>query len=99
VPLRPDDRAASCAKQQDQFAAMLDRIAEIGRIKPEIAKCARRRRLAGLPIRVAGELANLFAAADTSEFPWAARTLIDETGRMPSAGMEVVASLVSRIRE
>jgi hypothetical protein len=38
----------------------------------------------------------LFAA---SEFPWAVRTLIDETGRVRVAGMEVVASLVSRIRE
>jgi hypothetical protein len=35
----------------------------------------------------------------SSEFPWASRTLIDETAKVPVAGMEVVASLVSRIRE
>jgi hypothetical protein len=34
-----------------------------------------------------------------SEFPWALRTLIDETAKVPMAGMEVVASLVLRIRE
>jgi hypothetical protein len=31
-----------------------------------------------------------------NECPWTARILIDETGKVPAAGMEVVASLVSR---
>ena len=35
----------------------------------------------------------------SSEFPWASRTLIHETGIVPVAGEEVVASLVLRIRK
>ena len=39
------------------------------------------------------------AAAKSNEFPWASRTLMHETGIVPVAGKEVVASLVLRIRK
>jgi hypothetical protein len=55
------------AEQQDQFAGMLDRVAEVDGIEPEIAERTRRRRLAGFPVRIASELAKLFAVADARD--------------------------------
>ena len=48
------------------------------------------------PLPACGERSD---RSDPGEFPWASRTLMDETGRVRVAGREVVASLVSRIRE
>jgi hypothetical protein len=49
-------RRPAVAEQQDQFAGVLHRIAEVGGIEPEIGEGHSRRRPAGLPVGVAREL-------------------------------------------
>ena len=52
-------RWPTVAEQQDQFAGMLDGIAEVSRIKPERGECLGGGGPAGFPIRRSGELTNL----------------------------------------
>jgi hypothetical protein len=51
-------------EQEDQFAGVLDRIAEIDPIEAEIRERAGCGRLAGFPIDIAGELTDLLAPSD-----------------------------------
>ena len=54
------------AEQKDQLAVVLDRVAEIDGIQAEGGERAGGRRLASLPIHIAGELADFLARADAN---------------------------------
>jgi hypothetical protein len=62
MPRRP-----AIAEQQDQFACMFDRVAEVRGVEPEIGERPAGGGPAGLPIRVARELADFFGASDAGD--------------------------------
>src|ERR1700730_5887944 len=60
-------RRPAIAEQQDQFARMLDRVAEVDGVEPKYGAVGAGSGPPRLPIRVAGELADFISGSDTGD--------------------------------
>jgi hypothetical protein len=62
MPWRP-----TVAEQKDQLARMLDRVAQVRCVEPEIGECPPRGGPAGFPVGISSELTDLFGASDARD--------------------------------